>query len=250
MAQLQAYVNVPASSLILGVPLNTSFQQLFSVLNNINGSGIDFTNIGTAGLNASQFNAGSTNINTSTWGMANLTINGAAIPRFYTSSNAAAASGATSNPGLFIGRVAQPSGVLWLGGATTAVPIGFNVYGANEFIIGSPIYVGYQGCTSAQTAVCPPVFNASGAQVGSRLVWGRNIAVPYNYAVPSPQAPQFQNSSSFIVLTMNNGNNALFSWGIGGTGPGGTYGFEAYNSGSYNVPPISNCYVSWIGIGY
>lgn len=268
MSQLQPYVTVPASSQILGTTLNLSFQSLFSMLNNFNGSGVDYTNIGTAGLNASQFTTTGSPVNaqTGTFSVNNLTL--PASGAFFASSPTALALAMSnvvysSYAQVFVGRTAQNAAAVFLGGSGATAALSWNGYGANEFAFGAPVWVGYQGALVTQAAPSPPCMNANGAVAPCLMSYGvdKQYSAVLN-AVNTSTSVGYQASPNYMIimcsLNVYPGNSYPTTVASYMGAPNfnyaqqiGVIGSEAgHGAPSGHNFPAAHPYYNWFALGY
>jgi hypothetical protein len=211
------FVNQVTGGLIQPQPINSGFASLYNLVNNVSGLGLDFANIGSAGVNVSLFTTGLT-ASTAIPGGFSFTGYGVFNGLGVVGASAAALSGSYTAGSVLFGR-ASGAAALALGGTTSVFMI-YNAGGLKDIEINGQVSAGYQGSAGVGTLL--PVYNALGTDLG----YGRVILLPNT---PNTSFP------GFTTTTLTGA--AVFS----------TANFLSFGSTSSAYAATSN---PWYNIGY
>jgi hypothetical protein len=253
MPLIPAFIPLITGNQIINGPDNVSFSQIFALVNNVNGGGLDNKNIGSAGINFSLFN-GVGSPPAGNWTVTgNLSVGTTASTS--SAANTALTNSLIAQGVLALGR-AGGSAFLFLGGSTNSSFISYNSNGLNEMNFGAPVFAGYYNPNVATPTTVygnlTPVLQSNGSDsIAAKVI--RGVATSANNGALGTAVTftsGFTSSSTYIVI----GQTAEQS-------PGQTYGFSAWpvNGTQFNfvVLPqsapfnnVSGVSVTWIAIGY
>jgi hypothetical protein len=244
MPLIPPFIPLITNNQILNGPNNLSFSQIFALVNNVNGGGLDFQNIGTAGISINLFNGGG-NSPSGPWTITQNLSAGTVMSNSSVANSALTTSGITTGA-LAFGR-ASGSAFLFFGGATTSSFISYNAAGLNEMSFGAPLFVGYSS-TSANPATLgnmTPVLQVNGNDsVATRVVRGTASLVPG--PTPVTLTTPYTSTSSYIVIVSVAGttNLQVEAYPVSGS-VFNVYALTPVNSGVVATGAV----VNWVAIG-
>ena len=199
MPLIPSYVSIASGALIAPGPVNTSFAQLYNILNNANGNGLDFNNVGNAGVNAALFTTGliANPFTTGAFTFNQTTVQFAGQATI----GASAQNLSSSHPSgsILFGR-SNDVAVAVFGGSTTSAAISYNATGLFDLRFSAPVVAGYQG--SAGTGRLLPAYTATGTDAGlARAVISSIVITTYPATDTLSGAAQYSNTQYYCLAS-------------------------------------------------
>ena len=249
MATIPSYVPLTANSAIVPQPVNINFEQVYNLLNVQNSDGLDYANIGSAGLNASLFTGGFV-MNSFLSGTSTFYDSTFKATKFSGTALVGSVAQTLSNSVSFpvgsiaFGRPGPTRAVLWMGGNASYTYMDWNQFGNKELSIYSGAVCGYKGAVGIGRMI--PMYNQSGNDLGMArmLVGTRAYLAPLYppYSIPLLNNTAYGNSTSFLGFTSSPYQNfiagQLFMCTTNVTQPDGAHASIASNTGPVVVVSV------------